>query len=108
MAAERITSLGALFVRLFWMVLGPAVLFVLACNIGSGPYGWLTGTDFAYLVVLALMLGARWLDYRGGGQTAAGEPMTEADLRGYVVGALVVGLVVWAGANVVGNHWLAR
>lgn len=109
MPVPQITSLGVLLARITWMLLGPVALLVLMLTIGSSAAGWLTATDLAFFVVLGLMVLARWWEFRSGqGQTAAGEPMTTGDFRGYVLGVLTLGLVVWAGANAVGNHWLGR
>ena len=109
MPIPQITSIGTLLARLTWMLFGPLALFVLAISIGSSAAGWLTASDVAFFAVLGFMLLARWWEFRSGqGQTAAGEPMTTGDYRGYVLGLLALGLVVWAGANVIGNHWPGR
>jgi hypothetical protein len=105
----RQTSLVVALARIFWMMIGPLALAVLALNVASKGGGWLTGVDVAYLAVLGLVLAARWLEFRSGqGQTATGEPMTGADFRRYLVTAAGVGLAVWAVANLAGNHWPAR
>jgi hypothetical protein len=102
------TTLGVAAARVFWMMAGPLVLAILAYNIAMSGGGWLIGLDVAYLVILALVLAARWLEFRTGrAQTAEGEPLTAPDLRRYMIGALVIGLTVWVGANFIGNVWLA-
>lgn len=103
------TSLGVACARVFWMMVGPLALAVLAFNVALKGGGWLTAIDVAYLAVLGLVLTARWLEFRTGhGQTATGEPMTAADFRGYIVTTVAVGLAAWVVANFVGNHWLGR
>jgi hypothetical protein len=99
-------SFGVACARVFWMMVGPMALAILAFGVAERGGGWLTGLDIAYLVTLAAMLAARWLEFRGGqAQTAEGEPLTAAGLRRYLVTAASVGLAVWAGANVIGNSW---
>lgn len=95
--------------RIFWMMVGPLMLAVLAYSIATKGSGWLTGLDIAYLVILAAILAARGLEFRSGqGQTAEGLPLTEAGFRRYLMLAASVGFAVWIGANVVGNVWLER
>lgn len=104
-----VTTFAAFAARLVWMFIGPLILGFLALQIISTGNGWLTGADWAYLIVLAMVLAGRWLEYRGGNsRTATGEPATPDHLRRYLVGATVIGLTVWVGANFLGNHWLAR
>jgi hypothetical protein len=101
-------SLGVACARIFWMMIGPMTLAILAYNIGTHGGGWLTGLDIAYLIVLAAIL-ARWLEFRSGqGQTAEGQPLTAADLRRYLILTSVLGFAVWVGMNIIGNVWLAR
>jgi hypothetical protein len=102
---EPTTSMLAVASRAFWMMLGPRSLFLLAYTIVSQGSGWLTALDLAFLVVLAGVLAARFLEFRGGNpQTATGEPATPAHLRRYVIVAAPIGLGIWVVANVLGNH----
>ena len=108
MAQESSPSLTALLARVFWMLIGPLLLFVLAFNIGDKGTGWFTPSDIAFFMVLGGMLLARWWEYRGGtANTTMGEPATPQDLRRYVVMTLVIGTAVWVVANLIGNYWLA-
>lgn len=96
------------FARLFWMIVGPGVLLLLAFSIATRGQGWFTPVDIAFLVILPLVLAARWYEFHHGDpHTATGDPATPADLRKYLVVALPLGLAVWALANLLGNHWLA-
>ena len=83
------------------------VLAMLTYAILSNGSGWFTPADFAFLMLLAGLPFARWLDYHlGGPLTSTGEPATPADLRRYVVGTVLLGVCVWVTANVLGNYWL--
>jgi hypothetical protein len=106
-APQTQTSFLAFLGRLMWVMVGPLVLAIATLLIATRGGGWLTGLDVAYLAVLAGMFLGRWLEFQGGSpQTAEGQPATAADLRNYVVFGVVIGLGVWAVANVVGNHVL--
>jgi hypothetical protein len=95
------------FARLFWMLIGPALLFLLLLGVGSEGRGWFSPVDIAFLLILAAMIYARSIEFRGGrATTSTGEPATEADLRRYVGGVLLCGIGIWIVANVIGNHWL--
>ncbi|MGE3806092.1 MAG: hypothetical protein AB7K24_15585 [Gemmataceae bacterium] len=103
---EQRTSLSAAFSRIFWMMLGPMILVVVALNIAQSAAGWLTGADMIFLIVLAGMIAARWFEFhKGDPQTATGAPATPAHLRRYVLSAALLGVGVWVIVNLVGNHW---
>lgn len=90
--------------RLFWMMIGPAILVLLTSSVAAQGGGWAAPQDLAFLVVLAAVILARWFEFRSGNpQTSTGDPATPADLRRYVIGATVIGLSVWVVANVIGN-----
>jgi hypothetical protein len=90
------------------MMIGPSVLLLLAIGIANRGQGWLTPVDIAFLVVLAAMVAARWLEFRrGAALKGTGEPATRTDLLRYVPIAVATGLAVWIVANLVGNYWLA-
>ena len=103
------TSIGNACARVFWMMIGPMTLAILAFNVATKGGGWLIGFDIAYLLVLAAVLAARWLEFRSGqAQTTEGQPLTETGLRRYLMMTASVGLAAWAGANAIGNVWLER
>jgi hypothetical protein len=103
MATNQSTSLVGIFARLFWMMVGPAILMLLAYSLTDDAKGWFAPSSITFLVVLAAVTITRWLDPR----TSDGEPATRAHLRRYTVSTVGIGLVAWAIANLVGNHWLA-
>lgn len=104
MRDPQATSPVAMLGRITWMMIGPMALAVAAFLVVSKGGGWLTSADLSYLAVLVVMLFGRWLEFQGANpQKATGEPATANDLRNYVLGATIVGLVVWVIANLLGN-----
>ncbi len=86
--------------RIFWMILGPLCLFLLAFALTKQPPGWFRVLDLAFFALLGSIILVRWLEFRSGrAQTATGEPATAADLRKYTVMMVALGFVVWIGAN---------
>jgi len=108
MVAIRSDSQLVLFGRLFWMMLGPAVLFVCAVLILNAPRtGWGTIADIVYWIAAAGMVFGRYVEHRGGDpHTSTGEPATDRDLRRYAIVALIIAAVVWVVANVISNYVL--
>jgi hypothetical protein len=104
---DEITSLWAIFSRVYWMMIGPLGLVLLAFTIIRAGTGWLTWIDLGYLAMLGGMLLARWWEFREGrAKTTDGQPAAPADLRRYVQQAASLGLVMWVVANLLGNHLL--
>ncbi len=65
----------------------------------------MSAADFAYFVVLASLIFARWLEFRGGDpRTATGEPAAMIHFRRYAWIVLGIGLGLWIVANLIGNH----
>lgn len=105
MTVQPYSSSAAGLARLFWMMLGPLVLLLLALSIVSQGRSWLTTTDFIFLGCVLLLPLARWYEFHAGEpRTSTGDPATERDLRRYMAGALAVGVGIWIGANVLGIH----
>jgi hypothetical protein len=103
------TSLSDVVARIFWMMVGPLSLALLAFTIIRIGSGWLTWADLGYMAVLAGMLVARWLEFRGGHpRTTDGQPATPIHLRRYIQSAVPLALGMWVVANVIGNHMLNR
>lgn len=74
-------SLGIVGVHLLWMFVGPFALVLLLMSIVETGSGWLTGLDIGLLIVVVLMLCARWIDQRSGqASTVYGEPSTWSGL----------------------------
>lgn len=98
------TSGYALLGRLFWMFIGPAILFLLAIGMVRDGGGWFTAKDIAFLVVLGGLILGRLVEFREGDpRTATGEPATQSHFRRYSAGVLVIGLGAWMVVNLVRN-----
>jgi hypothetical protein len=97
------TSFIGIFVRLFWMMIAPAVLLLLAYSLTQNAKGWFAPSSIAFLAVLLACLLARRLDPL----TSEGTPTTSTHIRRYTIGLLSIGLSVWVIANLLGRYWLA-
>jgi len=107
MNAGRTSPLVALLGRVCWMLVGPLALVLFTYGIIRAGSGWVTWIDLGYFIVLGLMVGGRWLEFRGGNPlTSTGEPAKSEDLRRYTTTATGVGLAIWIAANILGNHIL--
>lgn len=100
MSSDAPSSIASVFVRIVWMVIGPAVLFLLALALLNEGGGWFSPKGIIYLAVLVSVVAARWIEFRlGHPQTAMGTPATSEHLRRYAILASLVGLTVWALVN---------
>ena len=95
MATNTRNSAVVALARLFWMLAGPAVLFVLAYYVAHHDAGWADPASIAFLVVLVGVIIARRLD----SENSYGDPTTPAEIRTFTTEALVVGIVGWVIAN---------
>jgi len=109
MADAPVTSLSVVLGRVFWMMVGPLALVLTIYSMLTSGAGWRTLADLLYFAILGGMILGRWLEYRGGNpQTSAGDPLTPAGLRRYILSIIILGPIVWVLANWVGNHLLTR
>jgi len=101
---REISSGTVLLGRLMWMILGPILMCFITFAIVTRE-GWFTAWDAAFGVVVALMIGGRWVEQRSGSaMTATGEPATEKHFARYVRVLLPLAAGVWVAANVIVNH----
>ncbi|MFH1417304.1 MAG: hypothetical protein ABII12_03345 [Planctomycetota bacterium] len=92
--------------RLVWVILGPMFALLITCVIVNRA-GWFTPWDAALGIVVALMVGGRWVEQRSGSaMKATGEPATVEHYKRYVRVLLPLAAGVWVAANVLGNHIL--
>jgi membrane protein implicated in regulation of membrane protease activity len=104
MHSDSQSSLLATAARMLWMMIGPAILFILGYMLFSDTAGWVNGIDIAFLAVLAATAGARWIEFRHGAPlTALGTTAKPADLQRHTLLVTSIGLGVWVIANVLTN-----
>jgi len=96
-SADRADSNASTLLRLGWMLIGNAVIAVLACVIWIGPAWTLTFKDALYWIAAAGTVLLRWLDvFRHHGQTADGQPATPRHFRRYAIGFGCIVAAIWA------------
>jgi hypothetical protein len=104
-----LSSMLMVFVRIFWMMLGPIILGLLFFLIVRDGNGWFTAADFWLFAVLNALLLARWAEFKtGNALIATGDPAAPVDLHKYHLRVITLGLGAWVLANVVGNCVLPR
>ena len=95
--------LGAV-ARLYWMLLGNAVLALIAFRIAQPGPGRTWISDVAFWTVAASLVLVRYLDIvRLDGTTASGEPASLRDWRGYSWRLLLIVLAVWIVSHALGR-----
>jgi hypothetical protein len=93
-------GLAGLLARLYWMIVGSALLALLTYSIAFQDGTTLSPNDLAFWVVAATMAAVRWVDVRFlAGQTTEGAPATLADWRRYVIGLAIIALGAWLAAH---------
>lgn len=96
------TSGRGVLTRLYWMLIGPALMLVAAGLIAKHPTWSLGWKDFMFWAAIASLIAVRWLDVRRfGGLTADGEPATLRHLRRHALLILGIGTAVWPLAQAV-------
>jgi len=101
-------SAAAAFGRVYWLMIGPMLLLLLAFHIARTGDGWLTTADYVFWGMLAVLPLARWLEFRGGHpKTNTGEPASDTELQRYFVMAPLVGAAIWVISHLIGNYWTA-
>lgn len=94
-------SMAGCLPRVFWMGVGNIALVMAALSIYAST-GW-SIADLAFWVIVGLLVGARYIDIaRYKGTTVDGEPATSAHFKRYALMLLVVSVVVWAAARLLG------
>lgn len=95
---------GQGFSRVYWMFLGPAILFLLVMGIGLNKSEGFTKLDFAYFLLSMSVMLTRWLEFRRGNSlNSTGEPATIGDLRSYLIWTPLTVIGVWLLAKAIGN-----
>ncbi len=99
--------LWAFGVRMFWVMVGPGLLALMLLLMGMQKKVWFAAIDGVFVGVLCLMILARWIDFRFADPTlTTGEIATAAQIRNYSIGAVVLGIVSWLIATLLGIYVL--
>jgi hypothetical protein len=105
--SKAVNSLYVLVVHVFWMLLGPALLFAILYGNTTEDKSWFSGTDMAFFSILALVVLARWVDQRSGQCTLTdGQISTWKDFRRFIYVFVPSTLLIWAATNIIGNYFL--
>lgn len=95
----EITGCMPLFLRLTWMALGNAALFLCAALVAKGTAP--IAMDIIFFMVVIGLIVIRYVDItRFKGQTSEGKPATLAHWRRYTVLVAVISIGVWALARI--------
>ena len=98
-------STPLILVHLLWLFLGPLGLMALLQGIGNSAVGFGL-LDWAYFVVVGIMIFARWFDQRSGQcTTVAGEPSTWKQFRQFVFGLSAATVIIWTIAKLGSGSW---
>jgi hypothetical protein len=93
-------------IRVYWMLVGNALAFLLAASEIHDPVH-LVWKDVLFAALVVSLPAARWLDVRKlGGTTADGEPVTAAGLRRYSIAVLAAFAAIGVGFHAVRAFWL--
>jgi hypothetical protein len=99
-AKKESTNAVGMLLRLFWMVIGNMVLVMVAVSIIENRQTFLSIADILYVVLVPLLIVARYLDIKFfEGATASGEPATIKHWRKYALTTASVAVAVWFAAH---------
>ncbi|MBZ5499368.1 MAG: hypothetical protein LAP85_23465 [Acidobacteriia bacterium] len=102
----ELTGCMPLFLRLTWMALGNAALFLCAALVAKGTAPVVM--DIIFFAVTIVLIVVRYIDItRFKGQTSEGKPATLAHWRRYALLTAVISTGIWVLARIAYFHkWL--
>lgn len=106
LSKREYNSLTGCLIRLYWMIIGNALLFGCAVAISQGTTDLFGPIDALFWVLVGNLLIARYVDIRYfNGMTDSGEPATMVDFKRYasLLGLIAIGL--WIGTHVYGEFY---
>ena len=108
MATEPIKSGWLFLTRIYWLMFGPALLILIALHLSNPQQRGIGIADALFLTGLLAIVLARWFEFqKGAALNGFGEPAQPKDLPRFVIGALLVGTVIWLAAKAIANFWPA-
>ena len=88
-------------------MIGPGLLALMLLMMGMQKKVWFAAIDGVFVGVLCLLILARWIDFRYADPTlTSGEIATATQIRNYSMGAVVIGVVSWLAATLLGIYVL--
>jgi hypothetical protein len=100
-ASNPSTSRMAAFSRLFWMLVGPAILSLLGLSMAEAHRGWFAPRSVIYLGMLIAVVLARWF----GPIDSNGQPTTPRQRQMELTFLIALGIGGWLIANALGFYW---
>jgi hypothetical protein len=101
-------SIFSLLVRVFWMLLGNAILAISAIFITQGKDWKFQTADVVFWVIVAALLLARYLDIKFYSDSdSTGQPASMVNWRKYAAILLIISTAVWVLAHVV-NYLMVK
>jgi hypothetical protein len=88
--------------RLFWMLIGPAILSILGLSLVEIHKGWLSPRSVVYVVLLIAVVLCRWFDPLD----SYGQPTTSHQRQLELAFLIILGLGGWLMANALAAYWL--
>jgi len=102
------TALG-IMARLFWMLLGNAILALSVVFIFENKGGFFHTADWVFWITVATLMLVRYLDIRLlGGTTATGADATTAHWVKYVALLVACSATIWALAHLANHLFVSR
>lgn len=102
-----VTPAGCLL-RLFWLVLGNATIFLSLATVAVTRAPLPSYLDVIVLIAVISMIAVRWLEIaRFGGRTLGDEPASPRHWRRYVVSLVSATLAAWALAHLLAGSFSA-
>ena len=103
---QEYDSPSGCLIRLFWMIVGNALLIFCVMAIAQDTSGLFTPVDALFWVLVGSLMVARYVDIRYfNGLTSDSDPATMADFRRYAVLLGFIAMGLWIGAHVFGAFY---
>jgi small-conductance mechanosensitive channel len=88
---DELSSISGCLLRIFWSVLGPVLMFLCACVIGTQKLSFPSTLDMVYGIILVIIIIARFIDRpKQKDQTAYNSAIR------YIIIISIIGIAVWA------------
>ena len=98
--SESNSSAGSVLPRLYWMLLGPMLLFVMFALIAKHPTWAIGWRDILFWCVVVSLGAVRWVDVRHfAGLTADGMPATRRDVGRHALIVSALAAILWTLAH---------